>query len=315
MILITEESEDYELLDSGMGEKLERFGQLILHRPDPQVLWPKSLSEDEWKKADAVFVRAGKVGKWLNRQGRSLDQSQSFGLGQVTLEDLTFNLRLLPSKHVGVFPEQSVHWKWLTRIIKTQTTQGNPVYVLNLFGYTGGASLACAKAGAGVTHVDASEFAVDLAKENSKLSKLEDKPIRFIVDDVRKFVEREIKRGKKYDVVLIDAPVYGKGAKGETWNIEKDLMPLVSRVKNVLSNEPLAIILNGYSSGYSHITYAQILSTITSSLKGLNRQGRSPDQNVSFGLGQVSSGELAISESSSGRLLPSGIFARWESQK
>ena len=233
-ILITEKSTDYELVDSGDGEKLERYGN-----------------------------------------------------------GLTFQLQRLPSKHRGLFPEQGVQWKWLEDKISSSNRK---ISVLNLFGYTGGASLACAKAGADVCHVDSSEFAVDLAHTNMKLSLLSDKKIRFIVDDVRKFVEREIKRGNKYDVILMDPPVYGKGAKGEVWKIEEDLMPLLSRLRNILSESPLAIVLNGYASGYSSITYAQMLEEVAKNLRG-----------------KISHGELVIKESSGTRVLTCGIYARFES--
>lgn len=287
-ILVTEKSEGFELIDSGEGQKLERYGDVVLSRPDPQVLWTKSLSEERWKSADAVFSRSGVSGKWkanLNNGGKIPESWHT------TLEGLTFSLKLLPSKHIGVFPEQSAQWKWLSEKINQA---GQKISVLNLFGYTGGASLACAKAGAEVVHVDSSEFAVGLAKENAELSGLDDRPIRFIVDDVRKFVEREIKRGHTYDIILMDPPVYGKGTKREVWNIDKDLTPLLSRVKNILSKDPVAIVLNGYASGYSHVTYAELLKDMTREMGG-----------------QVSSGELAIRESS-GKLLSAGIFARFE---
>ena len=306
-ILITEKSADYELLDSGDRQKLERFGQVVLSRPDPQALWTRSLGETDWQKADAVYTRgAGPAGKWAIKEvSKTVFDTEDW---KVILEGLTFSLKLLPSKHVGVFPEQSAHWKWLSEKIKMQikpprSDLGNSrskgqtfgkISVLNLFGYTGGATLACAKAGAEVVHVDSSEWAVNQAKENAKLSELDEKPVRFIVDDVRKFVEREIKRGNKYDVILLDPPVYGKGEKKQVWKIEEDLIPLLSRLKNLLSPEPLAIIINGYSSVYSHITYAQLLRTILHDISG-----------------SITSGELAVKESS-GRLLPSGIFARWE---
>lgn len=284
-ILITEKSDGYELLDSGSGEKLERYGNIILSRPDPQALWPKLLPKSEWDRAHAVFTRAETSGKW-----EILKKIKE--PWQVSLQGLTFSLKLLPSKHVGVFPEQSEQWRWLSEKINKA---GKKVSVLNLFGYTGGASMVCAKAGAEVCHVDASKFAVDFAHKNLELSGLSDKSVRFIVDDARKFVEREIKRGNKYDVILMDPPVYGKGAKGEIWKIEEDLMPLLSRVKNIISSEPLAIMINGYSSGYSGITYAQMLKSTIENLKG-----------------KISGGELAIKESSGSRLLPCGIFARWE---
>ena len=192
-ILITEKSSDYELLDSGHGEKLERYGKVILSRPDPQALWPKNLEEEVWKNADATFTRAGVSGKW-NIKNEIKEP------WVVDITGLKFALKLLPSKHLGIFPEQSSNWRWLEERIASSAIRrgGGKVQVLNLFAYTGGATLACAKAGAEVVHVDASKFAVDLAHKNLDLSGLSEKPVRFIVDDVRKFVEREIKRGKKY---------------------------------------------------------------------------------------------------------------------
>src|SRR3989344_534549 len=285
-ILITEKSTDYELIDSGDGEKLERYGSVVLSRPDPQVLWSKKVTGAEWNEALAVFTRAGTSGKW-----KILSEIKQ--PWNVSLNGLTFQLQLLPSKHLGLFPEQGVQWKWLEDKISSSNRK---ISVLNLFGYTGGASLACAKAGADVCHVDSSEFVVDLAHTNMKLSGLSDKKIRFIVDDVRKFVEREIKRGNKYDVILMDPPVYGKGAKGEVWKIEEDLMPLLSRLRNILSESPLAIVLNGYASGYSSITYAQMLEEVAKNLRG-----------------KISHGELVIKESSGTRVLTCGIYARFES--
>ncbi len=301
-ILITEKSKDYELLDCGGGEKMERYGNVVLCRPDPQAIWPKKLDESKWKKADAFFTRAGTSGKWTISEESKHKKSLN-GTWDMTLSGLTFQLELLPSKHLGIFPEQSEQWKWLGEKIehdtntrmRTNDTNKNPkIKVLNLFGYTGGASLACAKAGAEVCHVDASKFAVDLAHTNMKLSGLENSKIRFIVDDVRKFVEREIKRGNKYDVIIMDPPVYGKGAKGEVWKIEEDLFLLLSRVKSILSDDPLAVVLNGYASTFSSMTYLHLLE----SAMGLQ--------------GKYSHGELAIKETSAGRLLTCGIFARWE---
>ncbi len=287
-ILITKKSEGYELLDSGDGEKLERYGKAVLVRPDPQALWPKSFPEWNLEDISAIFERVGTQGKWKILKEISEPWT-------IKLEGINFKLKLLPSKHIGVFPEQSAQWGWLEQKLKVESRK---LKVLNLFGYTGGATMACLKAGAEVTHVDASEFAVGLAKENCALSGLSQKPVRFILDDARKFVEREIKRGKKYEVILLDPPVYGKGnLKGkqkEIWKIEKNLMPLLFCLKSILSKEPLAIMLNGYASDYSHITYAQMLETITKDMGG-----------------KVASGEYTIKESSSGRLLPSGIFARW----
>lgn len=284
-ILVTESSEGYELIDSGEGEKLERYGEMTLSRPDPQAIWPKKLGSEKWDRADAVYSRSAESGKWKVTGGKS-------ETWQVKLEGITFNLKLLPSKHLGLFPEQSAQWKWLEKKI---STAGRKVSVLNLFAYTGGASIACAKAGAEVCHLDASKFPVDFAHKNLEDSGLGDKKVRFMVDDARKFVEREIKRGNKYDVILMDPPVYGKGANGEVWKIEEDLIPLLRRVKSLFSSNPLAIVLNGYASVYSATTYSQILGSITDDLGG-----------------EITFGELAIRETSGGRLLPAGIFARWE---
>ncbi len=286
--LITEPSADYELVDSGNGEKLERYGAMLLRRPDPQILWNKTLPDTEWKKADAVYERGNTSGKW--NALREVPQPW-----KVSIDGLTFLLKLLPSKHVGLFPEHASTWKWLEDVIGKRVEEGNKVFVLNLFAYTGGASLAAAKAGAEVVHLDASKYVVDAAHANLDASELGEKPVRFIVDDVRKFVEREIKRGNKYDVIVMDPPVYGKGANDEVWKIEEDLLPLVIRVREILSDNPLAIVLNGYASGYSHETYKNILSHGTHGFKGT-----------------LVSGELMIRESSGGRLLPAGIFARFE---
>lgn len=279
---------DYELIDSGDGYKLERFGDVRIARPDPQVLWKKRLSPDEWNNVSAVFEHVSGRGKWNIK--KELPESWKVSLGGIT-----FQLEQAGFKHVGVFPEQAVHWKWLKEKIEQRVGEGKKVSVLNLFGYTGGASLACGLAGASVCHVDASEGAVDMAYANRDASGLTDKPIRFIVDDVRKFVEREIKRGNKYDVIVMDPPVYGKGIKNEIWKIEDDLEPFLSRTMKLLSDNPLAVLLNGYASGYSHVTYKQLLL------------GVAPHS------GTVVSGEIALKESGGeGRLLPCGIFARWE---
>ncbi|MES2213679.1 MAG: class I SAM-dependent methyltransferase [Patescibacteria group bacterium] len=287
-MLIARSSVDYELLDSGDGEKLERYGGVLLSRPDPQALWQKLLSREVWNSAHARFERASTGGKW-----KMLKDIPD--VWNVTLEGVTCTVQLSSFKHVGIFPEQSPSWKWLQEKIKKETDSGRKVSVLNLFGYTGGASIACALAGAEVCHVDSSEYAVDLAMKNRDASGIAQAPIRFIVDDVRKFVEREIKRGNTYDVILMDPPVYGKGAKDEVWKIEEDLLPLLVRIQKIISPQPVAVVLNGYASGYSHVTYAQMLESAVG--------GR---------WGTISSGEMAIQESDSKRLLPCGIFARWE---
>ena len=283
-ILVTEKSTDYELVDSGNGEKLERYGAYVLRRPDPQVLWEKTLL-NEWDNADAVYERSGVSGKW--KKNKEIDASWS-----VNINNISFSVELLPSKHLGVFPEQSPNWNWLEEKIKKEN--GREVSVLNLFGYTGGATIACSRAGAKVCHVDSSKFAVDLAHKNLNESGLSENPVRFIVEDVRKFVEREINRGNKYDVVIMDPPVYGKGVKKEVWKIEDDLLPLLKKIKKILSNDPVAILVNGYSSIYSSTTYKEALKSLMADFKG-----------------ETESGELTLKESSSGRLLTEGIFARW----
>ncbi len=285
-ILITKKTKDYELLDSGDGEKLERYGEYVFVRPDTQALWKKKLPSSDWSKVDAVFSHGVRSGKWNIKTG--IKESW-----YISVNDMIFSLLILPSKHLGIFPEQFSQWSWIEEKISERVKSGGKVKVLNLFGYTGGASLVSAKAGAEVVHVDGSKFAVDLAMKNLKLSNLGDKSVKFMVDDVRKFVEREIKRGNKYDVVLMDPPVYGKGAKKEVWRIEKDLEPLMSRIKNILSPDPLAIVLNGYASVYSSISYKNMLESITHDIGG-----------------EVSFGEMTIEERS-GRMLPCGIFARW----
>jgi 23S rRNA (cytosine1962-C5)-methyltransferase len=310
-ICITKKSADYELLDSGAGRKLERFGDFVLSRPDPQALWRKSLSESEWLAADATFEQTSGRGKWHNK--KPFPESW-----QISLGGITFLLKPSVFKHIGVFPEQQGNWKWVAEKIGrpdadvagalSTTLAGSApmgsspfgssvadIAVLNLFASTGGATLAAALAGASVCHVDSSQFAIDCAVANRDASGLSETPIRFIVDDVKKFVEREIRRGQKYDIIILDPPVYGKGTKKEIWNLEDDLAPLLSQLPKLLSEKPLAVLLSGYASGLSHITYAQV---IADAVKNLN--------------GKISSGELGILQSDSDRILPAGIFARCE---
>lgn len=281
-ILVTQNTEEYELIDSGDGMKLEKYGSVILARPENQAIWSRTLEKEEWDKAHATYTRTDKTGKW----NKVKDISDEF---KVDFEGFKFNLKLLPSKHLGLFPEQSQNWKWLEDKIKSS---GRKVQVLNLFAHTGGATLACSRAGAEVVHLDASEFPVTYAKKNLEDSGMADNKVRFIVDDVRKFIEREIKRGNKYDVIIMDPPVYGKGTNDKVWKIEEDLVPLLIKIKQILSPDPIAIMLNGYASIYSSLTYKNILEQVFS--------------------GNISHGELAIKESSSGKILSSGIFARWE---
>jgi 23S rRNA (cytosine1962-C5)-methyltransferase len=282
--LTTKASRDYELLDSGAGEKLERFGQYILRRPDPQALWKKNLEEKEWKKADAYFLRVGETGKWRTKENTPKEWS-------VEIQDLKFLIKPTAFKHTGLFPEQESNWTW---IIKKIQDSGRPIKVLNLFGYTGGATLAAAQARAEVVHVDSSKSAITWAKQNAELSGLSKAKIRWIEDDARKFIQREIKRGNKYDAVIMDPPAFGHGANKEIWKIEEDFVNLLDNCEQILSGDPLFVLVNGYSAGYSSIAYQNSLSSL------VKKYG-----------GQIESGELTIAESQSGRFLPAGIFSRW----
>ncbi|MFA5052454.1 MAG: class I SAM-dependent methyltransferase [Parcubacteria group bacterium] len=277
MTLISEPEKDYELIDSGEGEKLERYGNIILARPDPQAIWPKTIPE-EWKKAMAVFSGPDK-GKW--REKTKLPASWLIDFG-----GMSFNIRLSAFKHTGIFPEHKPSWSWISeRVNKRQ------ISVLNLFGYTGGATLAAAKAGAKVAHVDGSKVAISSAKENAKVSGLDKKPIRWILDDALTFVKREVRRGSKYDGIIMDPPSYGHGPKGEMWQIEKSLPELIGACREILSVKPTFFLINGYASGYSAISYGNLLA------------GYFKDK-------EIETGELTIRENS-GRLLPAGIFGRW----
>ncbi len=287
-ILTTVPAKDYELLDSGDGEKLERYGDIVVARPDPQTLWNKNLSETEWRKADAYFVRASADANWSVR-GTVPDR------WPIEFGGLKFWIKLSAFKHTGIFPEQSTNWDWIREKLAKSKSSENPK-VLNLFGYTGGASLAAAQAGAEVVHVDGSKSAIGWARDNAELSGLADKPIRWILDDAQKFVTREIKRGKKYEGIIMDPPAFGHGPGGEMWKIEENLLNLLDDCKQILSDKPLFFIINGYASGYSAVAYKN-------SLGDLMKQ---------FG-GNVEIGELTIAEKDSKRLLPAGIFARWSS--
>ncbi len=293
-ILVTTAEKDYELLDSGEGEKLERFGDIILARPDPEVLWNKLKDESVWDTAHAHFKQGERGGKWHTK--KTFPQKWTCALGELPL-----SLKLGNNKHVGLFPEQVAQWKWMRdRIQKSEVrSKKETIKVLNLFGYTGGASMALAASGAEVTHVDSSKAAITWAHENKKTAGLDEKTIRFMLDDVRKFVERDIKRGVTYDAILMDPPVYGRGVKKQSkdhmWHIDQDLIPLLEKVVKLLSKDPLFVVMTGYASEYSHLSYANALSGALSS---------------ALPKATIESGELAIKESSTERLLPAGIFAR-----
>ena len=286
-IASTKSSKDYELLDSGDGEKLERYGKYIFRRPDPQALWAKQLSSNDWAKTDASFRRDGQKGDWDLKPGLPERWVIEFG-------DLKLWIRPTSFKHTGLFPEQLPNWDWMRECIKSAN---RPISVLNLFGYTGGASIAAAQAGASVVHIDGSKVAIKWGKENAELSGLSDKPIRWILEDARTFVEREIKRGNKYDGILLDPPAFGHGPNNELWKIEEHLPQLLKMCTEILSDNPLFFLINGYASGYSAIAYENNLKPM------LEKYG-----------GEFEKGELTIEETNSGRLLPCGIYARWNKQ-
>jgi 23S rRNA (cytosine1962-C5)-methyltransferase len=284
--------QDYELLDSGDGEKLEKFGAFTLIRPDPQILWAKSLPNEVWQRADAVFHRAhADKGTWKMKQLLPDEWPMIW-------EDMTALAKLSPFKHTGIFPEQSAHWMWMRQALNTVQSQkpSQPPHVLNLFAYTGMASLVCAKAGAKVTHVDASRSAIGWAKKNQQASSLDPQSVRWILDDVVKFVGREIKRGVKYDAIIMDPPVYGHGPQGERWEFKESLPILLEMCQELLSNRPLFVLINAYAVSTSAITLGNILGQVMTGFDGT-----------------MEVGELALKEEPSGRSLSTGIFARWGS--
>jgi len=274
---------DYELIDCSAGERLERWGQYTLIRPDPQAIWQTAKTHPGWAMADARYERSSKGG------GRWISGSLP-GRWEVSYGELTFNLSLMNFKHTGLFPEQAVNWEFIAEKIRSA---GREINVLNLFAYTGGATIAAAAAGANVCHVDASRGMVARARENAKSSDLEDAPIRWIVDDCAKFIEREIRRGRKYDALIMDPPSYGRGPSGEVWKLEDDLYGFVNLCKGVLSDNPLFVLINSYTTGLSPMT----LTYITQALLG----------------GQAESRELGLPVTQSGLILPCGASCRWES--
>lgn len=289
MILKTPAQIEYELLDSGNGFKLERYGSYTLVRPDPEALWQKLLPEASWKEAEWEFIRTAKTTKWITKDGVKRTWDISFG-------NFTFQIQPSSFKHTGLFPEQLPNWEWSKRCIEHhQKSYDRKISVLNLFAYTGGATLAAAAAGAEVCHVDGSKTAVAWARTNAELSGLGEKPIRWIIDDVLVFLKREIKRGRKYDAIIMDPPSFGHGPKDELWKIEEHFLMLMQLCKEVLSDEPLFVLINGYTAGYSAIAYQNNLMDIMKEYKGT-----------------IEIGELTIEETGSKRLLPAGIFARWE---
>ncbi|MBP3313565.1 MAG: class I SAM-dependent methyltransferase [Oscillospiraceae bacterium] len=282
---IADRWKDYEVLDTSSGEKLERWGKYILVRPDPQVIWDTEKKNPLWRRYDARYSRS-------NTGGGHWSEHKLPERWQVRYDDLVFNVKPMNFKHTGVFPEQAANWDFIRDSIRSA---GRPVNVLNLFAYTGGATLAAASAGASVCHVDAAKGMVAWAKENAKSSGLEEKPIRWIVDDCAKFVEREIKRGRKYDAVIMDPPSYGRGPSGEIWKLEENLYPFVKLVSQVLSDDPLFFIINSYTTGLAPSVLGYLLDTIISTRHGGHSQCE----------------ELGLPVKDSGLVLPCGSTGRW----
>ncbi|MDR3310708.1 MAG: class I SAM-dependent methyltransferase [Oscillospiraceae bacterium] len=278
---------DYALLDASRGERLERWGKYILVRPDPQVIWDTERVLPEWSAPDARYDRgASGGGQWTRR---SLPESWRVGY-----RELRFTVRPTSFKHTGLFPEQAANWDFIADKIQNA---GREISALNLFAYTGAASLAAASAGASVCHVDAARGMVAWARDNATLSGLADKPVRWLVDDCVKFLEREIRRGRRYDAIMMDPPSYGRGPSGETWKLEDDLWNLVSLAARVLSGKPLFVIINSYTTGLSPATLTYIAQSLITKRFG----------------GAARSGELGLRVESSGLYLPCGAACRWES--
>jgi len=282
---------DYEVLDTSGGEKLERWGEYLLVRPDPQVLWNTEKKLPGWRKPNAHYHRSSKGGgEW---EFRSLPK-----VWQVGYKGLSFRLQPFSFKHTGLFPEQAANWDWFSELIRERKAQkpDRPVRVLNLFAYTGGATLAAAQAGAAVTHVDASKGMVTWAKENAAASGLVDAPIRWLVDDCRKFVERELRRGNVYDGIIMDPPSYGRGPKGETWVIEDCIYDFVAETAKLLSDDPLFFLINSYTTGLQPAMMAYILGLTVKPVHG----------------GTVVADELGLPVTATGMTLPCGAAARWQ---
>ena len=279
---------DYELLDTSDGERLERWGDLILIRPDPQIIWKDVARHPAWKKADGIYRRSSNGGgAWVKNK---LPSSWNIRYGS-----LGFVLRPMGFKHTGLFPEQAANWDWFSELIRNA---GRPIRVLNLFAYTGGATVAAAAAGASVVHVDASKGIVAQAKENAELSGLSDAPIRYLVDDCKKFAEREIRRGNTYDGIIMDPPSYGRGPNGEVWKLEESINELIALTSRLLSDKPLFFLVNSYTTGLSPMTMSYLLE--------LNVRQR-------YG-GHIESGELGLRVTQTGAFLPCGASSRWSAE-
>ena len=276
---------DYEVIDTSKGEKLERWGKYILVRPDPQVIWDTERTDKGWKKPNAHYHRSSRgCGEW-----EFIDLPEQW---TIDYNELTFNLKPFSFKHTGLFPEQAANWDWFGELIRNA---GRQVKVLNLFAYTGGATLAAALAGAAVTHVDASKGMVAWAKENARSSGLENAPIRWLVDDCVKFVEREIRRGNKYDAIIMDPPSYGRGPKGEIWKIEESIFPFIELCSQILADDPLFLLVNSYTTGLQPAVLSYMINTAVVKKFG----------------GRVESDEIGLPVTRSGLILPCGASGRY----
>ena len=276
---------DYELIDCGGGEKLERWGKHVLVRPDPQAIWQTPRNNPLWRRPDARYARA-------STGGGAWEKKDVPAQWQVRYRELTFQVKPMNFKHTGLFPEQAANWDFAMEQIRRA---GRPISVLNLFAYTGGATVACAAAGASVCHVDAARGMVSWGRDNARASGLEDAPIRWIVDDCAKFVEREIRRGRRYDAVIMDPPSYGRGPSGEVWKLEDSLWPFVELVAGVLSDEPLFFLINSYTTGLAPSVLTYILESLITPKYG----------------GRTRSDELGLPVTECGLALPCGATGRW----
>ncbi len=290
-LIVADGWKDYQLLDCGQGMKHEQWGPYTLVRPDPQIIWPRPSKQARWENWDGFYHRSETGGgKWEFRQKLPDHWSINYGA-------LTFKIHPTSFKHTGLFPEQAVNWDWFTAKIKAARAAGREVNVLNLFGYTGSAPIAAAAAGASVCHVDAAEGMVKWCKENAVLSGLADAPIRYITDDCLKFVRREIKRGRKYDAIIMDPPTYGRGSTGEMWKLEDHLWELLNECKQVLSDQPVFFLINAYTARLSPTVVVNLLAAL---LAGAG--------------GHLSGGEVGLPVQQDKKILPCGIFGRWSAQ-
>lgn len=284
---------DYEVIDCSKGEKLERWGDYLLVRPDPQVIWDTPKKEKGWRKMNGHYHRSSKGGgEWEFFQ---LPKEWTIEYSLPINKKLTFHLKPFSFKHTGLFPEQAANWNWFSQLIADAVSKGRQVKVLNLFAYTGGATLAAAAAGASVTHVDASKGMVTWAKENAISSGLKDAPIRWLVDDCVKFVEREIRRGNHYDAIIMDPPSYGRGPKGEIWKIEESVYPLIQLCSQILTDNPLFFLINSYTTGLQPAVLSYMISTVLGTANST-----------------VTASEIGLPVSSNGLVLPCGASGRYE---